>query len=49
MKLSPQGASVVPTVAATMSVSWWPNDMRGVTSPRKASDQSGCASRPAPM
>ena len=48
MKLSPHGANVVPTVAATIAVSACPKDMRGVTRPDSAADQSGWASTPAP-
>jgi hypothetical protein len=49
MKTSPQGASVVPTVATAASTASRVSGKCGTTSPFAASPQSGWASKPEAM
>ena len=49
MKASPQGASVVPTVAVIATSTPDPSGIAGTANPFIAAPQSGCASSPATM
>ncbi len=49
MKLSPHGASVVPTVAVTITMASLVSGIVGVTRPVAACPQSGCTTNPAAM
>jgi hypothetical protein len=49
IKLSPQGASVVPTVAVTTKIAFAVSGIRGTSRPVAAYPQSGWVTKPAAM